>query len=57
MKQEADLRFRAIPLQADQELYSGDIAYWEGAVRLEGDATGYGYAELTGYADTLTGRF
>jgi predicted secreted hydrolase len=57
MRQEEDLRFRAIPLQADQELYSGDIAYWEGAVRLEGDATGYGYAELTGYADTLTGRF
>jgi hypothetical protein len=26
-------------------------------VRISGDATGYGYAELTGYVDALTGRF
>jgi predicted secreted hydrolase len=41
----------------DQELHNGQIAYWEGAVRLSGDVTGYGYAELTGYADSMTGRF
>jgi predicted secreted hydrolase len=45
------------PLMADQELHSGDIAYWEGAVRVTGSATGYGYAELTGYVDEMTGRF
>jgi predicted secreted hydrolase len=54
---ESDLTFTATPLQADQELHSGDIAYWEGAVALAGDVTGYGYAELTGYATTMTGRF
>ncbi len=45
------------PQLADQELYGGGIAYWEGSVRITGDATGYGYAELTGYADSMTGRF
>lgn len=45
------------PQIADQELAGGDIAYWEGTVRIEGDVTGYGYAELTGYADSMTGRF
>ena len=45
------------PLLADQELHGGGIAYWEGAVRIDGDATGYGYAELTGYVDAMTGRF
>lgn len=49
--------FTATPMMRDQELHSGDIAYWEGAVRLEGDVTGYGYAELTGYVDIMTGRF
>lgn len=52
-----DLRFSITPLQSDQELHSGDIAYWEGAVSLSGDVTGYGYAELTGYVQTMTGRF
>jgi predicted secreted hydrolase len=52
-----DLEFIVTPLQPDQELHSGAIAYWEGAVRLSGDVTGYGYAELTGYVDTMTGRF
>jgi predicted secreted hydrolase len=51
------LRFTVTPLMLDQELNSSDIAYWEGAVRLSGDVTGYGYAELTGYANTMTGRF
>jgi len=50
------LRLRLTPLLADQELREG-IAYWEGAVRLSGDASGYGYAELTGYSDTMSGRF
>jgi predicted secreted hydrolase len=45
------------PQIADQELHGGGIAYWEGTVRISGDATGYGYAELTGYADSMLGRF
>jgi predicted secreted hydrolase len=45
------------PQVADQELYGGDIAYWEGTIRIEGDAKGFGYAELTGYVDAMTGRF
>ncbi|MBL8161952.1 MAG: carotenoid 1,2-hydratase [Anaerolineae bacterium] len=46
------------PLLADQELHgSGGVDYWEGAVRISGDATGYGYAELTGYVQAMTGRF
>ncbi len=45
------------PLLADQELIEGAIIYWEGAVQIEGDVTGYGYAELTGYAGTMKGRF
>ena len=51
-----DKRLRVTPLMSDQELHNGDIAYWEGAVRVEGDFNGYGYAELTGYADVMTGR-
>jgi predicted secreted hydrolase len=51
------INFIVTPLIDDQELHSGTIAYWEGAVRLSGDVTGYGYAELTGYAQTMTGRF
>ncbi len=46
------------PLLADQELHgSGGIDYWEGAVAISGDATGYGYAELTGYVQAMAGRF
>lgn len=45
------------PLMADQELHGGSIAYWEGAVRISGDAEGYGYAELTGYGVPMTNRF
>lgn len=45
------------PLQPDQELHDSDPAYWEGAVAVSGDATGYGYAELTGYAQPMTRRF
>ena len=51
------LEFSITPLMSDQELTGGGIAYWEGAVRITGDVTGYGYAELTGYVDSMTGRF
>ena len=52
-----DSRSSVTPLQADQELHSSDIIYWEGAVRVSGDVSGYGYAELTGYAGSMQGRF
>lgn len=45
------------PLMADQELHSADIIYWEGAVSVSGDKTGFGYAELTGYATSMQNRF
>ena len=50
-------KFGVTPLQADQELHSSDIIYWEGAVRVSGDVSGYGYAELTGYAGSMQNRF
>jgi predicted secreted hydrolase len=44
-----------MPRIVDQELYFPDgvpsPVYWEGAVSIEGDRTGLGYVELTGYAD------
>jgi predicted secreted hydrolase len=43
------LHITLIPLMPDQELTEG-IVYWEGAVQIMGDVTGYGYVELTGYA-------
>ena len=54
-----DTSLRVIPLMDDQELVttrSTGIAYWEGAVRVEGTwkgqpITGRGYVELTGYSD------
>lgn len=51
------LNITLTPLLADQELLADVSVYWEGAVRISGDATGYGYAELTGYANSMTGRF
>jgi predicted secreted hydrolase len=45
------------PQMADQELHGGGIAYYEGSVSISGDASGFGYAELTGYVDAMTGRF
>ena len=51
------LAFNVTPLMRDQELNSGGIVYWEGAVQVSGDVSGYGYAELTGYVDAMTGRF
>jgi predicted secreted hydrolase len=54
---DAPLRLTVTPQIADQELAGNGISYWEGTVRIEGDATGYGYAELTGYAESMMGRF
>jgi predicted secreted hydrolase len=51
------LQITLTPLLADQELYGGTTVYWEGAVRITGDQTGYGYAELTGYVGAMTNRF
>lgn len=45
------------PLVADQELTEGLVIYWEGAVEVGGDATGYGYIELTGYYEAIQRRF
>ena len=50
-------RFNVTPLQPDQELHTAGIKYWEGAVAISGDVTGYGYAELTGYAGSMQDRF
>ncbi|HMI87153.1 MAG TPA: lipocalin-like domain-containing protein [Polyangiaceae bacterium] len=51
----AALDLRVLPLLADQEL-DLTFRYWEGAVRVEGSASGHaakglGYLELTGYGD------
>jgi predicted secreted hydrolase len=53
----APLRLTLTPQIPDQELAGNGISYWEGTVRIEGDMTGYGYAELTGYANSMMGRF
>ncbi len=54
---DGDFRIVVAPLQADQELHGTDIVYWEGAVVISGDKTGYGYAELTGYVGSMQNRF
>jgi predicted secreted hydrolase len=51
------LHITLTPLLADQELYGTGTDYWEGAVRIGGDQTGYGYAELTGYVQAMANRF
>lgn len=51
------LHIRLTPLLADQELTGGGTDYWEGAVQISGDQTGYGYAELTGYVQAMANRF
>ncbi|MFZ4816403.1 MAG: lipocalin-like domain-containing protein [Phototrophicaceae bacterium] len=56
LNQSAPLTFTLTPLLADQELHSIPT-YWEGAVRIGGDVSGYGYAELTGYVARLSGIF
>ncbi len=49
MDGDSPLEFTLRPLLADQELHESAIVYWEGAIAIEGDVAGYGYAELTGY--------
>ena len=53
---ESTLRLILEPLMAEQEV-RGSVTYWEGAVRASGDVSGFGYAELTGYAQPLRGLF
>ncbi len=55
--EENPLNITVTPLISDQELYGAGIVYWEGASRISGDATGYGYVELTGYTSSMAGRF
>ena len=55
--EEEQLDLRIEPLLADQEL-DATIRYWEGAVRVRGSragkqVSGYGYVELTGYAQEV----
>jgi predicted secreted hydrolase len=57
LNRDEDFNITVTPLMLDQELNSGDIVYWEGAVEVSGDTNGYGYAELTGYAGIMAGRF
>jgi predicted secreted hydrolase len=56
----AGLELELVPRIADAELHtrgSTGVTYWEGPVEVRGDASGSGYAELTGYAGSLAGRF
>jgi len=57
----ADLTLKVEPHLADQEL-TVSYAYWEGAVRVEGERAGQairgaGYVEMTGYAGSMQGQF
>jgi len=54
------LDLEVAPLVAAAELDgrgSTGVVYWEGPVEVAGSGRGDGYAELTGYAGSLTGRF
>jgi predicted secreted hydrolase len=56
-----DLALEIEPFLADQEL-TVSYAYWEGAVRVEGErigrpVLGHGYVEMTGYAGSMQGQF
>jgi predicted secreted hydrolase len=61
----AGYRLTLTPALADQEVRSqipARVIYWEGQVKVTGakngaPVTGWGYAELTGYAGGLGGRF
>jgi predicted secreted hydrolase len=48
---EQDIDLRITPYFPSQEL-DVSVRYWEGAVRVEGSATGRGYVEMTGYGDS-----
>jgi predicted secreted hydrolase len=54
---EGSFSFHIEPLMQDQELHDTDPAYWEGAVQITGERTGFGYAELTGYVSSMENRF
>ncbi|MFT5288790.1 MAG: putative secreted hydrolase [Planctomycetota bacterium] len=54
------LKVQVDPHVPDSELVTGKstgVAYWEGPVVLRGTHRGRGYAELTGYAGSMDGRF
>jgi predicted secreted hydrolase len=59
------LDLEVVPRAADQELATRGttgVTYWEGSVTVEGTSSGaavkgLGYAELTGYAESMAGRF
>jgi predicted secreted hydrolase len=56
-----ELQLEIEPYVADQEL-TVSYAYWEGAVRIEGERAGRpvrgaGYIEMTGYAASMQGQF
>jgi len=58
---EVDILLDVRPLIPDQELVVSYI-YWEGAVFAQGNmgdqaVSGYGYVELTGYGQSMRGRF
>ena len=56
----AGLELELRPRLADAELRaarSTATTYWEGPVAVTGTVAGEGYAELTGYAGTMAGRF
>ncbi|MDQ8187028.1 lipocalin-like domain-containing protein [Pelagicoccus sp. SDUM812002] len=57
-----DRKLRIEPFADDQELAGsiGDFVYWEGACRVfdeENVQIGIGYTELTGYTESLKGKF
>jgi predicted secreted hydrolase len=56
---ESGIALEVLPLVADCELDSRSTAvrYWEGPVEVRGSSSGRGYAELTGYAGSMTARF
>lgn len=49
------LELTITPQLANQELPL-TVRYWEGTVTISGNATGFGYVELTGYGDSDRGR-
>ncbi|MBI5495063.1 MAG: hypothetical protein HY904_08540 [Deltaproteobacteria bacterium] len=49
------LRLRVTPVCADQETLHEGMRYWEGAARVEGDATGRAFVELVGPSLTAVG--
>jgi len=53
------LRLELAPLVSDCELSSAatGVVYWEGPVAITGSTSGRGYAELTGYSNSMSKRF